>query len=278
MKKIISLCLIMLIALCFGALALNNTITAVTFTTPANSAYITDSYSFTGTFTGNVSTDGNISVYYNDSFVCADTTGLANVASGTWSCSGSVSSLVDAECVAHRLNVSAYNGTSGKQAPDGNTSHASIYSDATSPTASLVFTHAQLKSGEKSYYTCTVSDSCDTSITSTVQVALTDPKSVVATNLTSTSSYWPSGETREQGTYTSTCSATDDASNVGTSSSATFRVSGTSSAYFEETTVAVAQQTAQKKSLALVIALIAAFLVTAFFVVIGLYFYVVKKK
>lgn len=265
-------------ALCLGALADGNegNISAITITAPTANSYVKDSYTFTGTYTGNVSS-GSINVTYNGTAVCGDTTGLTTQ-NGTWSCSGSLSSLVDAQCVAHDLNATAYNSTHVETNDgDANSGATSVYSDATAPTVTLAYTHSQIKSGEKAHYTCTATESCDSS--PDYQVALTDPKSVISTNLTSASSYWTSSNTKEQGTYTSTCSATDNAGNVGTSSSATFRVSGTSSALVEDTSVGVVQEVSNKnKKVGLALLLLGIGVVTAFFIVLGIYFLVMRKK
>jgi len=278
-NKFLFLFLIGLMVMALGAVAdTNGTINAVTITTPTASSYVTDSYTFTGTFTGNVSTGGNISIFYNETFICADTTGLANVASGTWSCSGSLSGVDAGECVALYLNASSYNGT--ENVVESTVAVANIYSDATAPSTPVFsFTHGTIKAKGRNFFSCTSTDVCDSS--PSWQISLTDPKSSVKTNKTSptgSSAYFDGSDTDEQGTYTSTCSATDDAGNVATSSSATFRVSGSANAIISTGITEAKEEALASSNFILFLITIASVLVLIFLLAGGWFIIKGKKK
>lgn len=178
MKKLYILGLLALMIFAISGLAdsTNNTITAITITAPESSAYVTDTYTFTGAFTGNLSAEGSINVTYNNTFICADTTGLSDVTSGMWSCVGSLSGVDAGECVALTLNASAYNGT---DVTNVDTTATSIYSDATDPVlvSTSGFDKHIIEYQKENTYRGTMTDTCNVP-TSFISATLTRPDGV----------------------------------------------------------------------------------------------------
>jgi len=235
MKKIywLPLLALMLLFTCVGALA-EDEISAVTITSPTTGSYVDDTYAFAGTYTGNSS--ANVTIFYNDTFVCADTT--VTVANSTWTCSGSLSSISD--CTALVLNASAYNTTGTISA---SITTANIYSDATSPSVTSWVSdfEGQYQEIFKDHtYTVVATDTCDTSLT--YSVVLTKPDGVTVTK-TSSSATWRDTDVDMIGSFSAALTVTDNAGKTDTDT-LTFDVKGGDN----DITRVVGQQQIQEQS------------------------------
>jgi len=217
-NKFITLMLMMFLVSMIGVFAdvNNGSITAVTISAPASaSTYVTDTYTFSGTYTGNSS--GAVAIYYNNTHICNDSSVIGD-GDTSWSCVGSLSGVDAGECVALSLNASAYNETgdeSGNSTAD--VTLASIYSDATSPSISA-FTATYGGTSQAVFasndYTVTATDSCSTL---SYSVVLTKPDTTTVTKTTATGT-WTETDVDMVGSYSVALTTTDSASNTATSS------------------------------------------------------------
>jgi len=193
--------------MCYSIIADEN-ITSITISAPAsNDLTLANSYIFSGTYIGNSTT--NISILYNNSVVCADTT--VGILDSTWTCTGSLSTIT--ECSALTLTASWNNITGGYKT---NATKTGILGDGTNPSISS-FTSDYKDLVQTIYkehnYKVSGSDTCDTSIS--YSIVLTKPTAVTVTK-TSNSSSWTETNLDEVGSYSAVATITDNAGNTAT--------------------------------------------------------------
>lgn len=221
--KLLFILLLGLFIMSLGALALDGTVTAITFTTPLASASIGTTYTFGGAYTGN--STGNITVYNgtydSNSVLCSDSTLTTD--GSTWTCDATLVAGMD-DCTGHTIYAIYYNGTEGGNANNTlNQTQTGVIFDSTVPTiTSVVFGRSEIMSEDRITYTHTATDVCDSSLTYSFPV--TNPKSTVVVTETASSGTVDKRYTKLVGTYTSSLTVTDDAGNTATDATGTFRV------------------------------------------------------